>query len=365
MFFGILSFLIWPILIIGVIGYFVRRNKKSGHPATDTEWYLQFALSKEDAVSQLFLLLSVFFFGVTLLAFNKNIGDPFSWRIILFITSVLALLIAYYFKALYSLAVGLMGVTGWWGAQAAEWMQGKDIKTSVMVAGLAFIALLLYVLGHLHEKEIKWKRFALVYLILGIIPITGALFFFSSKPGLSELGAMTKGALFISSWQITTSLVIFLAALVGVMLAAAAKRLLSFFECLAVLGLMLVFGAIALLPEQHLFLQQAGNHYDRFYSGGQALSNSGVLWAVMFNVLAFFELLGLIFSAYSRRETWLINLGALFLFLRIIMKYFDWFFTFLDKSIFFIGAGILLVALGWFMEKGRRLMISTITPHGQ
>lgn len=362
-FHGILSFLFWPIVIIGLIVFFARRRNKSGHPATDKEWYLQLALSKEDAVSQFFLLLSVFFLGVTLLAFNKDLGDPFSWRTILFITSALSLVSAYYLKALYLLASGLIAITAWWGAQAEEWIQGKDITSSAIFVGLAFVALLFYSLGHLHEREMKWKRFALVYLFLGIISITGDLFFFSSRPGLSVLGEMTKGVSFFGSWQITLSLYIFLVSLVGVALYTIAKKLVSPFEFLAVLLLTFLFGVIALLPQQNMFLQ-AGNSYS-FYSGGQELSSSGVLWAVIFNFAVFFELLGLIFSGYLRRETWLINLGALFLFLLIIVKYFDWFFTFLDKSIFFIGAGILLFAVGWFMEKGRRMMISNIKAQTQ
>lgn len=358
-----LSFLFWPIVIIGLIVFFARRRKKSGHPATDKEWYLQVALSKEDAVSQFFLLLAVFFLGVTLLSFNKDLGGPLSWRTILFITSVLSLVSAYYLKALYSLAFGLIAISSWWGAQAVEWIQGKDIASSAIFVGFAFIALLFYLLGHLHEREIRWKRFALVYLILGIISITGALFFFSSKTGLSVLGEMIKGVSFFGSWQITLSLLVLLVSLIGVALYTFTQKLVSPFEFLAVLLLTLLFGAIALLPQQSMFLQ-AGNSYS-FYSGGQELSSSGVLWAIIFNFAVFFELLGLIFSGYLRRETWLINLGALFLFLLIIVKYFDWFFAFLDKSIFFIGAGILLFAVGWFMEKSRRMMISNIKMQAQ
>ncbi|MDP3947320.1 MAG: hypothetical protein Q8Q41_01355 [bacterium] len=362
-FFGILSFLFWPVVIIGLIVFFVRRRKKGTHPSSDKEWYLRFALSKEDAVSQFFILLSIFFLGVTLLAFNRDLGVPFSWRTILFVTSALGLISAYYLKALYSLAFGLIGITAWWSAQAAEWIQGKDIKSSAIFAGLAFMALLFYSLGHFHEREMKWKRFALVYLFLGIISITGILFFLSTKPGLSVLGDMTKGASFFGSWQITLSLFIFLAALAGVAFYTMAKKLMSPFEFLAVFLLALLFGAIILLPQQSVFLQAGGSY--NFYPGGQELSSSGVLWASIFNLVLFFELLGLIFSGYSRRETWLINLGALFLFLLIIAKYFDWFFTFLDKSIFFIGAGVLLLAVGWFMERGRRYMISNIKAQAQ
>ncbi|PIR70307.1 MAG: hypothetical protein COU46_02215 [Candidatus Niyogibacteria bacterium CG10_big_fil_rev_8_21_14_0_10_42_19] len=361
--FNILFFLFWSIVIIGLIVFFARRRKKGAHPANDKEWYLQFVLSKEDAVSQFFILLSIFFLGVTLLAFNRDLGDPFSWRTILFITSAFGLISAYYLKAFYALAFGLIGTTAWWGAQATEWIQGKDIKTSAIFAGLAFVALLFYSLGHLHEREMKWKRFALVYLGLGIISITGVLFFLSTKSGLFVLGDMTKGVSFFGSWRITLSLFIFLAALVGVAFYTMAKKLVSPFEFLAILLLTFLFGVIALLPQQSMFLQ-VGDSYN-YYSGDQELSSSGVLWAIIFNFVVFFELLGLIFSGYLRRETWLINLGALFLFLLIVVKYFDWFFTFLDKSIFFISAGILLFVVGWFMERGRKYMISNIKTQSQ
>lgn len=329
----------------------------------DKEWYLQFALSKEDAVSQLFLLLSFFFLGVTLFAFNHDFGEPLSWRVILFITSAIGLISAYYLKNIYTLVFSLVGMMGWWELQAAQWIVGKDIKTSALFAASSFLALIFYSLGHLHEKQMKFKRFALVYLVLGIIAITGALFFFSTKPGIGIIGEMTKGASFFGSWQLTLSLFVFLISLVGATLYAAVQKLLSPFEMLAVFALTCLFGIIALLPEQTMF-SQAGHSYYLYYHDNE-LSSTGVLWALIFNFAIFFELLGLIFSGYLRRETWLINLGALFLFLLIIVKYFDWFFAFLDKSIFFIGAGILLFAVGWFMEKGRRYMISNIKAQSQ
>ena len=44
----------------------------------------------------------------------------------------------------------------------------------------------------------------------------------------------------------------------------------------------------------------------------------------------------------------------------VIIKYFDWFFEFIDKSIFFLGAGELMLALGWSMEKGRKYIITNV-----
>ena len=362
--FILLAFIFPPVGIPLLIVYFITHKKGNSHPSENKGWYLQLALSREDAVSQWFLLLSVFFLGVTLLTLNRDIGDPLSWRTIMFLTSIIGLIITYYFKTISTLIFSLIGIASWWGVQAMQWIQNKDIKSSSILAGLIFIALLFYVLGHYHEKELKYKRFALVYLILGIISVTGALFIFSSKPGLGMLAEMTKGVSFVSSWEITTSLLLFFAVLVSLTLYSASKNLILLAETAAIFILAILFGITAFLPQQTIFMQ-TGN-YPGYYSGsGSELSANGILWAIVFNFAVFFELLGLIFSGYLRREEWLINIGAFFLFILIIVKYFDWFFTFLDKSLFFMGAGILLFVVGWFMEKSRRYMISNIKTEQQ
>lgn len=348
-------FLFWPIIIISLIAFFIRRRHKKLHPSQDKEWYLRLALSKEDAVSQLFILLSFFFLGVTLLAFNRELNEPLSWYTILFVISLLGIISAYYLKTIYTLAFGLIGLMNWWVAQAIQWINEKDIKTAGMFVGLYFIAIIFYLIGHLHEKQMKFKRFALLYLILGLIPITGALFWFSTQYGIGAIGAMTKGESFFKSWQLTLSLFIFFISLIGLAFYAAAQKLLFLFELFAVIVLTCLFSIIALIPEQIVFVP---GFYSPLYNNG--LSSTGFIWAIIYNLAIFFELLGLIFLGYLRRETWLINLGSLFLFMLIIVKYFDWFFTFLDKSIFFIGIGILLFVVGWFMEKGRKYMISNI-----
>jgi len=349
------------LLIIGLIVYFiihaVRGRIKKGLGVKEKDWYLQISLSKEDTVSQFFFLFSVFFLGVTLLAFNKDLGNPLSWRTIIFFTSIVGVVIAYYFKVIYALAVGLMGLAVCWVAQAVEWAQGKDIKYTALFTGLLFIATIFYLLGRAHEKETKFKRFSMVYSILGLIPITGALFSLSTKSGLWILEKITRGTSFLSSWEITFSLFLFLLFLVGILVYTLSKNLVFKFEALAIGFLVVLFCIIALLPEQTMFLQQKG--YYGVYRGAE-LSNTGILWAIFFNILIFLELVGIIFLGYLKQENWLINLGVFFIFILIFVKYFDWFFTFLDKSIFFIGAGILLFVVGWFMEKGRRYLLSTI-----
>lgn len=353
------DFLIWPILIIGIVFFiarFIRGSERLGG-IKEKDWYLHLSLSKEDTISQFFFLFSIFFLGITLLSFNKSLGDPLSWRAILFLVSVIGLVIAYYFKVISTLVVSLIGLAGWWGAQVVEWSQGKDIKSTALFIGLLFIATIFYLLGRVHEQEIKFKRFSMVYLVLGLIPITGALFFLSTKYGLMTLEDITKGASFFDSWGITFSLFVFLAFLIGILVYTLSKNLIFKSEALAIGFLVVLFWIITLLPEQAMFLQQ--KDYYLTYRGAE-LSRSGILWAIFFNILIFLELVGIIFLGYLKRENWLVNLGVILIFILIFVKYFDWFFTFLNKSIFFIGAGILLFIVGWFMEKGSRYLLSTI-----
>lgn len=350
----LLIVLLGPIGLAIVILRHLGDKRKKIDPRTDKDWYLSFSLSKEDAVSQLFILLSFLFLGVTLLAFNRDFGNPVSWQTILFITSAIGLAGSYYLKTVYTLVFSLVGLTSWWGAQAMLWIDKTGIGTAAIYMGLLFVALLFYSLGRLHEGQTRFKRFALAYLILGIISVTGSLFFLSTKSGISALGDMTKGLPFLGSWQLALSLFVFWVSFAVATYYAAAKKLLSNYELYALAALSCLFGLTAFLPEQNMFL---------IYS--QELSVFGIFWAFVYNFAIFFELLGLILLGYLRREAWLINLGAAFLFLLVIVKYFDWFFTSFDKSLFFIGAGILLFGVGWSMEKGRRYMISSIRSREQ
>jgi len=358
-FLNILSALFWPAVIIGLVIFFTNRGRRKKH-SSRAEEHMEISFSKEDSASQLFLLISFFFLGITLLAFNRDLGDLVSWRTILFISSAIGIAGAYRLKTIYTLAFSIIGVASWWGVQAAAWSGHGNVKPVGVVAGLVLVALLLYVIGHVHEKREQYKRFALVYMVFGIIAVTLTLFFFSTKTGIDAISEMSGGPSIFHSWQIVISLFILALAILGSTLYAGMHKLLSWPAALSVIAIACLFAVIALLPEQDTFIH-GGGWYGSY--GSSQLSPSGIVWAFIFNIAIFLELLGLIFSGYLRREAWLINLGALFLFLFIIVKYADWFFTFLDKSIFFIGAGILLFAVGWFMERGRKYVVSTIKRH--
>ena len=77
-----LSFLIWPIVIIGLIVFVIvlitRRRRNKG--TKEKDWHLQVAFSKNDLVSQFFFLFSILFLGILILKLNRNLGDILSWQ---------------------------------------------------------------------------------------------------------------------------------------------------------------------------------------------------------------------------------------------------------------------------------------------
>lgn len=360
-FLGYLSWLIWPAIIIGLIIWGISRaRRKNVAKVTGDESTLaknmdtQFSVSKEDGLSQFLLMLGAVFIGVTLMAFNRDMGDPVGWRWILFITAALAMVGAYWQRAVGLLIIGIAGSVSWFSSVLYLWSQSQNIASTATFVALALLAVLFFTGGRLHESLVGMKRFALVYTGLGLLFITGTLFMMSTQFGVDLLQRMARGTPFSASWQLATALFVLVVAIVGTTFADLGKKLFKPWEVAAVVALVILFGS-SLLISPGTTLTSSGYVY-----GTSGLTGAGATWAIIYNLAIFIELLALIFAGYSRKEPWMVNLGSLGIFVLIIVKYFSWFFSFLDKSIFFIGAGILLFALGWGMEKGRRFTLNSM-----
>src|SRR5439155_12675044 len=79
--------------------------------------------------------------------------------------------------------------------------------------------------------------------------------------------------------------------------------------------------------------------------------------AILFNVLLFALTVGTAAVGYWNREPAWINCGTVFFALLVIVRYFDWFWTLMPRSLFFIGGGLLLLLGGLALERTRRRLI--------
>lgn len=76
------------------------------------------------------------------------------------------------------------------------------------------------------------------------------------------------------------------------------------------------------------------------------------------NLLLFAATVGVILLAVGRQSQLLLNLGLLAFLVHVLTRYFDLFFTAMDKSFFFILGGLLLLGGGWLLERNRRRWMS-------
>jgi len=95
-----------------------------------------------------------------------------------------------------------------------------------------------------------------------------------------------------------------------------------------------------------------------------SFADSAVI-AVMFNVVYFVMLIWLIFFGMHTGNSPLVNISFLFFGVTLLSRYFDTFWELLDRSLFFMAGGVLLIVLGIILEKKRRKVVAGIANEGK
>ncbi len=86
----------------------------------------------------------------------------------------------------------------------------------------------------------------------------------------------------------------------------------------------------------------------------------GGLMAILLNVLFFAGMVWLLFAGADSNNRTLINLAFIFFALALITRYFDTFWSLLNRSFFFMAGGLILIIGGYFLEKQRRKFTSAL-----
>jgi uncharacterized membrane protein len=91
-----------------------------------------------------------------------------------------------------------------------------------------------------------------------------------------------------------------------------------------------------------------------------APANQGWLTLAVLNLVLVAALIWLIAEGYRRDDRFVVNLGFLTFALTILRLYFDTFWLLFDRSLFFMVGGLLVIALGWGLERKRRNLIGDL-----
>ncbi len=166
------------------------------------------------------------------------------------------------------------------------------------------------------------------YLALGgALSLAGAYILTFRRPAWE--GAVTMPSLLSVSPFLTTGLIVFF----GVILAAwlvMVRRKESANLRLAAPGLAIVVSSLVAeaLPE--------------------------VPCMIVFNLLLFAGTVGWVILGIRLRSQMIVNLGLAAFMIHMLTRYFDLFFSAMNRSLFFMLGGLLLLAGGWFLERNRR-----------
>lgn len=328
------------IIVVAVIVYLLKRKRGSAH---------QLGADPVRILGGLFLLLSVMFFWYSIYALNRNFALPFGWASILISAAVFSLVLSYVHKARITLVFGLaafyVGLSGWLIGPRVFLQTAEVARPATLIAAHIFLAIIYFSLGSFHSSHPSFRRFYPLFTALGLAPILFLLFTFSTRAGLGALEDITHTGKFFASLKVSfTAISLGVLALVLTVFAWLRQRL-TVWEAAGSILIGLVFAFLALSGYQTWFT-------------GEAFTPTGFLWTVIFNAVCFFVSIGYILMGMVKNEEWPINLGVVLICIFIVIKYFDWMFSFLDKSVFFVGAGLLLLGLGLFLERGRRNLLS-------
>jgi uncharacterized membrane protein len=86
----------------------------------------------------------------------------------------------------------------------------------------------------------------------------------------------------------------------------------------------------------------------------------GGLIAIGFNLLFFAGLVWLIMAGRHKHQPFLINMAFLFFALTLLSRYFDTFWSLMNRSLFFMAGGLILLVGGYFLERGRRKITASM-----
>ena len=86
---------------------------------------------------------------------------------------------------------------------------------------------------------------------------------------------------------------------------------------------------------------------------------------LVFNLLLLVAIIGLVVLGYVRAMESFINIGLAFFALDVVTRYFELSWDLLDRSLVFVVAGVILLAGGFFLERGRRKVFERMTSRDQ
>ena len=227
------------------------------------------------------------------------------------------------------------------GFRLPHWLAEVYDADAVILGSVMYLALaaLLYGIGKLKGLFEGWESTGGLFRAIGLLVGFGALYLLSFHDLIDEAGRVD--AVDFRYWTLT-----YAASVIGVLtmvwiewrrVRLGTASVVEPFEIAAVVLLLTASQVLARVPVEWT-----------------------PLYPIVINALFVLAALGLMISGYTQAREARVNLALGLIALLVISRYFEFSTTLFDLSLVFVGAGIILLAGGFLLERGRRKLLAAM-----
>lgn len=303
-----------------------------------TGYFLRFGKGSYPKLGAALIFLGTIMFGaaIFLIAQIYHISAHYPNGVLIWGVGILPLVYVLRFRSVLILTLAVLCL--WFDMELTYHMDlGEHMSILALVMINLLAGLLLWMLGLAHAARESYKELAGPYLVFGMI--------------------ITLAAGFVFTFELPRHI------------SLAAPQLMPYFYGASVLGLasLILFTAApekerGWVPESTLLLIGMATVFGlvRFFPGPYQFVDDGAKLAflVAANSIFLAVVIGIVLLGYVRKRPAYINIGLVFFVVFVCARYFDFFWKFLPRSIFFIVGGCILLAGGAAMERKRRMIMA-------
>lgn len=300
-------------------------------------YFLKYKQESFPKVGASLIFLSTLLFGATLFLIAQMYHSSANahWLVLIWLVCILPVVYLFEFVPVAGLTVLLFFIWIWlyFFSRNDDFIFARYISSlpvTYLVSGLA-----LFAIGGLHYLSQNYTRIARIYRIAGLKAGLVSLFLLSFETfSKTSKYSLENGLDANFSRTLLVGFVIF--SLIAVVLSLVntffnpAKSDNPYIEGGVSAGLSLLALIVFFFP------------------------TSTVLYTVLFNLILLGVIIVLLYEGYHREDMRLVNLGIFWLEALIVVRYFDFFWDLLPRSLFFMVGGIVLIFASVMLEKKRR-----------
>jgi len=303
-------------------------------------YYLKYQYRELPRVGGALMFLGALLFGATIMLTAQiyHVVANDHTLVLIWLVGILPLVYAIRSVPIAVLAAALLML--WAGLFAESQLSPSYIYTLYernMNLIFAAVAMALYGLGGLHYKLPDMEKVARTYRIIAlkVVMITLFLLTFRWFSQLSQFNeSLSKEMSFVRAEIITLQVLALFALVMNWLLRKEDKAV--WLESLVGIAVMTILIVFNLLPSTTL------------------------VYVIFFSLLFPAITLLFIYYGYSNGDIRIVNIGLFWLAVFLMSKYFDWFWELMDRALFFLVGGVILVVGGIVLEKQRRQIKSSI-----